>query len=59
MIVRMRLRTWEDAFTGANFALPIKVVNNPSSGFLEVYETLTDLHKDYPDEKFYVEIEPV
>lgn len=53
MIVRMRLRKWDDCFEGAGFKVDIKT---PSIGFLEVYDSVDALHKEYPGEINYAEI---
>lgn len=56
MFLRMRLRNW-DSFEANLGSLKLPISVNNSMGFLEVYTTLEDLKKDYPDEKYYIEIE--
>jgi hypothetical protein len=64
MYVRMRIRKWDDAFE-VDFGfisgqrLPTKFVNSISIGFLEVYDTLEDLLKEYPNETNYAQIEEI
>ncbi len=56
MFVRMRLRKWDDAFECKDLPFPVNIVG-AGVGFLEVYETLSDLHKEYPGETSYLEIQ--
>ena len=58
MFLRMRLNRWD------NFELNLGRINVPvkvgqSIGYMEVYESLDDLKKDYPREEEYAEIREV
>ena len=57
MIVRMRLRKWEDLSVTLNNSMSIPIVYKESCGFLEVFENLHQLQKVYPDETDYLQIE--
>ena len=57
MIVRMRLRKWEGAFTLKQAPdMPVGITDENTVGFLEVYESLEKLHADYPGETNWREI---
>jgi len=56
MYLRMRLNKWSDIeATIGLLKIPVKL--NNSIGYMEVYENVEDLKKDYPKEKYYIEVE--
>lgn len=60
MFVVMRVQSW-DFKLSSNFPYPISIdtSNEISIGYLPVYDTLEDLHKDFPGETNYVEVVPI
>ena len=56
MYLRMRLNRWSDieAQIGV-LKIPIKI--NKSIGYMEVYDDLENMLKDYPHEKYYIQVE--
>lgn len=58
MYLRMRLRKWDDIeATLGRLRVPITL--NRSIGFMEVYETVEDMKKDYVNENAYVQVEEI
>ncbi len=56
-VLRMRLNKWSDmeASIGGSIRVPVNVGH--SAGFLEVFKTLEDYHRDYPEEEMFTYIE--
>jgi len=52
MIIRMRLCKWDDAFECKALPMPVRFSVN-SAGFLEVFDSIDDLHREYPGEHNY------
>ena len=58
MYLRMRLNKWDNMeVTIGRINVPVKV--GQSIGYMEVYESLDDLKKDYPREDAFMQIEEV
>lgn len=52
----MRLRRWDEALEAVNIPWRVAVKSGPCVGFLEVFDTLEDMYREYPDESHYAEI---
>lgn len=58
MYLRMKLNRWSDLEAQVGL-LRIPVTINKSLGYMEVYNDLESMLKDYPKEQFYVQIQEI